>query len=99
MHWLIFNFITVMLSALIIPSIVRYIVLKRPLNKVASIFIVGINAVLVIMLWVFLRSTLLPYERNGGTPTYLLLGSTLGIFTSWAMLTKQETENTKETVE
>jgi hypothetical protein len=37
MHWLIFNFVTVMLTALILPSIIRYIILKRPLNKIASI--------------------------------------------------------------
>ncbi|MDX6612480.1 MAG: hypothetical protein QOD75_1666 [Blastocatellia bacterium] len=95
MYWLIFNFATVALTGLIIPSAIRYLVLKRPLNKAVSALIVGANAVLVVTLWVFLRSALLPDER-GGTPTYLLLGVTLGIFVSWAMLT-QKTDSTEPT--
>jgi hypothetical protein len=92
MYWLVFNFITVTLTALILPSIVRYVVLKRPLNKIASVLIVAVNVVLIIILWIFLRDFFLPVDQARGTPTYLLLGTTLGIVTAWAILTKQDSD-------
>src|SRR4051812_49005053 len=98
MHWLIFNFVSVMLSALILPSIVRFI-LKRPVNRIASVFMVGVNVLLVVMLWVFLQSALLPDAGGRSTPTYLLLGVTLGMFTGWAILTKQENRFQKKAVD
>lgn len=96
MDWLIFNFLTVMATGLIIPSITRYIVLKRPLNKIASVLILVPNVVLIVMLWVFLSNAMFPHEVGGRTPTYLLLGVTLAMFTGWAILTKQETDSNIE---
>lgn len=98
MHWLIFNFVSVMMSALILPSIIRFI-LKRPVNRIASVFMVAANVVLVVMLWVFLQSALLPDAGGRSTPTYLLLGLALGMFPGWTILTKEGIGSTKKAVD
>lgn len=69
------------------------------MNKIASAFIVGLDVVLMVMFWIGLRSALLPDEGGSRTPTYLLLGITLGMITAWALLTKQETGPTNKALD